>query len=81
MQAKVNAVTSTRVTNCLTALITLDRTLKHRAGDSRPTSTTPHLQWPTEAINGRLKHLHGSTLGLRNLTHYTTRALHENDEF
>lgn len=41
MQAKVNAVTSTRVSNCLTALITLDRTLKHRAGDSRPTSTTP----------------------------------------
>lgn len=36
---------------------------------------------PTEAINGRLKHLHGSTLGLRNLTHYTTRALHENDGF
>ena len=32
---------------------------------------------PTEAINGWLEHLHGSTLGFRNLTNYVARSLLE----
>lgn len=32
---------------------------------------------PTEAINGRLKHLRGSALGFRNLTNYVARSLLE----
>lgn len=30
---------------------------------------------PTEAVNGRLEHLHGIALGFRNLTNYTIRNL------
>ena len=30
---------------------------------------------PRQAINGRLEHLRGIALGLRNLTHYTIRSL------
>ena len=30
---------------------------------------------PTGAAGGRLEHLHGIALGIRNLTHYTTRSL------
>jgi transposase len=36
---------------------------------------------PTEAINGRLEHLRGSALGLRNLTNYITRSLLESGAF
>ena len=32
---------------------------------------------PSEAINGRLEHLRGSTLGFRNLTNYVARSLLE----
>ena len=30
---------------------------------------------PRQAINGRLEHLRGTTLGLRNLASYTIRSL------
>jgi transposase len=36
---------------------------------------------PTEAINGRLEHLRGTALGLKNLTHYITRSLLETGGF
>ena len=32
---------------------------------------------PTEAINGRLEHLHGFALGFRNLANYIARSLLE----
>ena len=32
---------------------------------------------PTRAINGRLEHLRGSALGIRNLTNYIARCLLE----
>jgi len=35
----------------------------------------PHLQRPTEAINGRLEALRRNALGFRNLTHYRLRSL------
>ena len=35
----------------------------------------------TEAINGRLEHLRGSALGLRNLTDYIARSLLETGGF
>ena len=65
MQAEINTLTSTRVPRGLTELITLGRTLKRRAGDILAYFDHPHTTGgPTEAINGRLEHLHGSALGL-----------------
>jgi hypothetical protein len=34
-----------------------------------------------QAINGRLEHLRGSALGLRNLTHYIARSVLETGGF
>ena len=55
---------------------TLVRTMTERAAHTpgllRPPSTS---NGPTEAINGRLEHLRGIALGLRNLTSYTIRSL------
>lgn len=60
----------------------LGRTLKRRAADVLVFLTLPGTSnGPTEAINGRLKHLRGSTLVLRNLTHYITRCLLESGGF
>ena len=82
MQAEINTLTSTRVPRGLTELMTLGRTLKHRAGDILAYFDHPHTSnGPTEAINGRLEHLLGSALGFRNLTHYITRALLETGGF
>ena len=82
MRAEINTPTSTRVPSCLTELITLGRTLKRRAVDILAHFDHPHTSnGPTEAINGRLEHLRGSTLGFRNLTHYITRALLETGGF
>jgi transposase len=36
---------------------------------------------PTEAINGRLEHLRGSALGIRNITNYIARSLLETADF
>ena len=53
------------------------RTLIDRATDTpgayfdRPRTSNG----PTGAAGGRLEHLHGIALGIRNLTHYTTRSL------
>ena len=82
MQAEINTLTSTRVPRGLTELMTLGRTLKRRAGDILAHFDHPHTSnGPTEAINGRLEHLHGSALGFRNLTNYITRALLETGGF
>ena len=81
-QAEINTLTSTRVPRGLTELMTLGRTLKRRAGDILAYFDHPHTSnGPTEAINGRLEHLLGSALGVRNLTHYITRALLETGGF
>ena len=46
------------------------------------TATTEELPaGPTEAMNGRLKHLRGSALGFRNLTNYIARSLLETGGF
>ncbi len=45
----------------------------------RPPPTPPTA--PPKPSNGRLEHLRGSALGLRNLTHYVTRALLETGGF
>ena len=82
MEAEINTLTSTRVPRSLTELTTLGRTLKRRATDILAYFNHPHTTGgPTEAINGRLKHLRGTALGFRNLTHYITRALLETGGF
>jgi len=65
MEAEINTLTSTRVPRGLTELITLGRTLKHRARDILAYFDHPHTTGgPTEAINAPLEHLRGSALGL-----------------
>lgn len=65
-----------------TELITLGRTLKKRAEDVLAYFDRPGTSnGPTEAINGRLEHLRGSTLGFRNLTIYIARSLLETGGF
>ena len=60
----------------------LGRTLTNRAGDVLAYFDRPGTSnGPTEAINGRLEHLHGSALGFRNLTHYIARSLLESGRF
>ena len=60
----------------LKELITLGRTLKHRAEDVLAYLDHPATSnGPTEAINGRLEHLRGTALGFRNLAHYVIRSL------
>ena len=55
---------------------TLARTLDERVTDILAYFDHPRTSdGPTEAINGRLEHLRGIALGLRNLTHYTIRSL------
>ncbi|WP_328425980.1 ISL3 family transposase [Micromonospora sp. NBC_00389] len=66
----------------LTEVITLGRTLKKRAADVLAYFDRPGTSnGPTEAINGRLEHLHGSALGFRNLTNYIARSLLETGGF
>jgi transposase len=66
----------------LTELITLGRTLKRRAADVLAYFERPGTSnGPTEAINDRLEHLRGSTLGFRNLTNYIARSLLETGGF
>ncbi|MDT0264566.1 ISL3 family transposase, partial [Jatrophihabitans lederbergiae] len=66
----------------LTELITLGRTLTRRATDVLAYFDRPHTSnGPTEAINGRLEHLHGTALGFRNLTNYITRSLPDTGGF
>ena len=82
MQAEIDRLSDTGVPRSLTELTTLGRTLTRRAGDILAYFDHPHTSnGPTEAINGRLEHLHGSALGFRNLTNYITRALLETGGF
>ena len=60
----------------LTELRTVGRTLTKRAEDVLAYFDRPGTSnGPTEAMNGRLEHLRGSTLGFRNLTNYIFRSL------
>ena len=70
------------VPTALSELRQLGRTLSKRACDifvyfDRPRSGNG----PTEAVNGRLEHLRGSVLDLRDLTTYIARSLRETGGF
>jgi transposase len=69
---------SSGVPAALIEVVTLGRTLKTRAEDVLAYFERPGTSnGPTEAINGRLEHLHGTALGFRNLTNYIARSLLE----
>ncbi len=77
MRAVIDSVAS-GVPAALKEIRKLGRTLKPRAADVLAFFDRPGTSnGPTEAINGRLKHLRGSALGFRNLTNYITRSLLE----
>jgi len=59
----------------------LGRTMKQRADILAFFDRPGTSNGPTEAINGRLEHLHGPALGFRNLTHYIARSLLEAGRF
>lgn len=68
MRAEINAMTSMRAPRGFTEIITMGRTLKHRAGDilayfEHTQDTGDHA----EAIDGHLEQLHGFSLEFRNL--------------
>ena len=66
---------ATGVPTGLTEVKRLGRTLNRRAGDILAYFQHPRTSnGPTEAINGRLEHLRGSALGLRNLTNHIARS-------
>lgn len=70
------------VPKTLIELAALGRTLKKRSADILANFDRPGTSnGPTEAINGRLEHLRGSALGLRNLTNYIARSLLESGGF
>ena len=80
--AAVIASLAAGVPAALTELRRLGRTLNQRAGDILAYFDRPGTSnGPTEAINGRLKHLRGSALGFRNLTNYSARSLLETGGF
>ena len=82
MQAKIACLSDAGVPSSLTEIVTLGRTLKRRAGDILAYFDHPHASiGPAEAINGRLEHLRGSGLGIRNLIRYIARAFLEPDGF
>ena len=60
----------------LTELTTLGWTLTPRAADVLAHLTRPGISnGPTEAINGRLEHLHDHALSFCNLSNYIARSL------
>ena len=64
------------VPNGLEEIQTLAKTLISRSQDVLAYFDRPRTSnGPTGAAGGRLEHLHGIALGIRNLTHYTTRSL------
>jgi transposase len=78
LMVQLIASISSGVPAALSEVITLGRTLKKRAADILAYFDRPGTSnGPTEAINGRLEHLHGSALGFRNLTNYIARCLLE----
>ena len=67
MQVEINTLTSTRVPEGLTELITLGRILKRRSGDILALAYfdhPPRQQRPHRSHQRRLEHLRGSALGL-----------------
>lgn len=81
LQAVIDSLRS-GVPEPLTELRKLGRTLHRRAGDVLAYFDLPGTSnGPTEAINGRLKHLRGSALGFRNISNYITRSLLESGGF
>ena len=75
MQRLIDSLRGT-VPDGLEEIQTLARTLTERAADVLTYFDHPRTSnGPTEAINGRLEHLRGIALGLRNLTSYTIRSL------
>jgi transposase len=78
LMSKLIEPVSHGVPTALAELVTLGRTLKKRAVDVLAYFDRPGTSnGPTEAINGRLEHLHGSALGFRNLTNHIDRSLLE----
>ncbi len=74
LQAVIDPLKSI-VPSGLTELRKLGRTLNRRASDILAYFDHPGTSnGPTEAINGRLEHLHGIALGFRNLTNYIAYA-------
>ena len=72
----------TAVPSSMVEVAKLGRTLTKRRDDVLAFfDHTGSSNGPTEAINGRLEHLRGTALGLRNLTHYITRSLLETGGF
>jgi len=66
------------VPTALAELRTPGRTLTKHAADALAHFERPGTSnGPTEAINGRLEHLRGTTLGFRNLANYIARSLLE----
>ncbi len=81
MQSVIDSLASS-IPALLVELRKLGRTLTQRAADMLAFFDRPGTSnGPTEAINGRLEHLRGSALGLRNLTNYITRSLLETGGF
>jgi len=75
MQQLIDSLKQT-IPDGLEEIQTLAKTLTERASDILAYFDHPRTSnGPTEAINGRLEHLRGITLGFRNLTHYTIRSL------
>jgi len=71
-----------RVPAALVEIRRLGRTLKQHAADVLAFFDRPGTSnGPTAAINGRLEHLRGSTLGFRNLTNYSARSPLESGGF
>lgn len=81
MHAVIDTVAS-GVPAALTELRRLGSTLKKSAADILAFFDRPGTSnGPTEAINGRLKHLRGTALDFRNLTHDIARSLLETGGF
>ena len=77
MASLIEAI-GTAVPSSLVEVAKLGRTLTKRRDDVLAFfDHTGSSNSPTQAINGRLKHLRGTAPGLRNLTHYITRPLLE----
>ena len=75
IQALIDSL-ATGVPTALTEVRTPGRTLARRADDILAYFDRPHTtNGPTEAINGRLEHLRGTTLGFRSIDSYITRCL------
>src|SRR5699024_10429247 len=73
---------NTGVSNQLTELQTLGRTMKRRADDILADfDLARSSNGSTDAINDRIDHLRGTALGFRNLLHYIAGALLDTDVF